>query len=292
MNRAILTKITLIVCLFTASFSVVAQHVEEPANPPKEWTTSYKPFRIAGNLYYVGTYDLACYLITTSEGNILINTGIASSASQIKASIEALGFKYSDTRILLTTQVHHDHVGAMAAVKKATGAVMMVNEKDAQNLVTGGKNDYYFHADHAIFQPIKAERMLRNNDTITLGDTKLTMLHHPGHTPGSCSYLLDTKDEKRSWHVLIANMPSIIIEKKFSEVKEYPDMLRDYAYTLGVMKDLKFDLWLASHASQFDLHGKRKETDGYKPEAFIDQNGYIESIAEFRKAFDKKLAEE
>src|SRR3954469_9482959 len=92
-----------------ASLTATAQKVKEPKTD-SNWVKPYQPFRIAGNLYYVGTYDLACYLITTAEGNILLNTGLASSALQIKNNIEALGFKFSDTKILLTTQAHYDHV--------------------------------------------------------------------------------------------------------------------------------------------------------------------------------------
>ena len=115
-----------------------AQHIYEPRICPEVWSKEYEPFRIVGNLYYVGTYDLACYLITTSKGNILINTGLASSASVIKANIVTLGFQVSDTRILLATQARYDHLGAMASLKKATRAVMMVNEKDAAVLNDGG----------------------------------------------------------------------------------------------------------------------------------------------------------
>src|SRR6478735_7078065 len=127
--------------ILSISTTVNAQKINEPRTTA-EWTATYQPFRIAGNLYYVGTYDLACYLITTSKGNILINTGLASSASVIKANIVALGFQVSDTKILLTTQAHYDHVGAMASIKKATGAIMMVNEKDAGVLNDGGASDY------------------------------------------------------------------------------------------------------------------------------------------------------
>ncbi|MET0298415.1 MAG: MBL fold metallo-hydrolase, partial [Flavitalea sp.] len=98
-----------------------AQEITEPKSPDS-WKQAYEPFRIAGNLYYVGTYDLAAYLVTTDQGNILINTGLAASAAQIRKSIEKLGFKYADIKILLTTQAHYDHVAAMAAIKKQTGA--------------------------------------------------------------------------------------------------------------------------------------------------------------------------
>jgi metallo-beta-lactamase class B len=114
-------NITLAVIFVMASVVISAQTVTEPKTKP-EWSQSYKPFHIAGNLYYVGTMDLACYLITTSKGNILINTGLAASAAQIKSNIETLGFNFIDTKILLTSQAHYDHVGAMADIKKQTGA--------------------------------------------------------------------------------------------------------------------------------------------------------------------------
>src|SRR5258706_5966745 len=115
---------------FTSSLAAAQQVQQRPVTNP-EWSKPYQPFRIAGNLYYVGTYDLACYLITTPQGNILINTGLAGSAGQIKDNIESLGFQLADTKILLTTQAHYDHLGAMAAIKKSTGAQLMVDEKDA-----------------------------------------------------------------------------------------------------------------------------------------------------------------
>src|ERR1041384_4905058 len=136
-------RIVITVCIFLSALLITqAQDVKEPKLTNEDWAKPYQPFRIAGNLYYVGTYDLACYLITTNDGNILINTGLAASASQIKSNIEALGFKISDTKILLTTQAHYDHVGAMAAIKKATGATMMVDSEDAAVVTDGGLSDY------------------------------------------------------------------------------------------------------------------------------------------------------
>src|SRR5580765_4423308 len=118
-------SIIFITILAIVCFSSEAQKVNEPKATNAEWSKPYQPFRIAGNLYYVGTYDLACYLITTTHGNILINTGLAASAAQIKNNIETLGFNFADTKILLTTQAHYDHMGAMAAMKKMTGAQLM-----------------------------------------------------------------------------------------------------------------------------------------------------------------------
>ena len=275
------------VLLLTAS-TVAAQKINEPKTTA-EWTAVYQPFRIAGNLYYVGTYDLACYLITTSEGNILINTGLAASMTQIKSNIETLGFKFSDTKILLTTQAHYDHMGAMAAIKKETGAQLMIDEKDADVIVTGGSSDYELGIYGTSFEPVKADRLLHNNDTVKLGDMQLVLLHHPGHTKGSCSFLFTVKDERRSWKVLIANMPTIVTEKTFSDISSYPEIAKDYAGTFKAMKNISFDIWLASHASQFKMHTKQKPGSAYNPAAFMDQSGYDSALSDLQKEYDKKL---
>jgi len=270
------------------SLTVAAQKVQEPKTD-SAWTKSYRPFRIAGNLYYVGTYDLACYLIITTGGNILINTGLASSESQIKNNIESLGFKFSDIKILLTTQAHYDHMGAMAAIKKSTGAQLMVDEKDADVLATGGSSDYALGKYGTTFKPVKPDRLLYNNDTIKLGEKQLVILHHPGHTKGSCSFLFTVKDDQRSYRVLIANMPTIVTDKPFAAITTYPGIASDYAYTLKAMKNISFDIWLASHASQFELHNKRQPGDAYNPAAFIDQAGYDAALNDLQKQYDDKL---
>ncbi|MEI7736123.1 MAG: subclass B3 metallo-beta-lactamase [Ferruginibacter sp.] len=287
-NRIIL-KIAMTIAVFAIVCSVQAQKVKAPKISNKEWAQPYQPFRIAGNLYYVGTYDLACYFITTPQGNILINTGLKSSAKQIKQNIKTLGFKYKDIKILLTTQAHYDHLGAMAAIKKQTGAQMMVDEKDAAVMQDGGSSDYALGGHGSTFSPITPDRLLINGDTITLGNMQLQMLHHPGHTKGSCSFLFTVTDEKQSYRVLIANMPSIVTESAFTAIPSYPEIAADYAYTLAALKSLKFDLWLSSHASQFDLHIKHYPGDAYNPAAFIDQKGYEETISDLRKAYETKM---
>jgi len=280
-------KIVLAGLLFTLSFAG-AQEIKEPKTTA-EWTATYQPFRIAGNLYYVGTYDLACYLVTTTQGNILINTGLAASLTQIKNNIETLGFKFTDTKILLTTQAHYDHVGAMAEIKKSTGAQLMIDEKDADVLVTGGSSDYELGKYGTSFKPVKPDRLLHDGDTIQLGSMKLVMLHHPGHTKGSCSFLFTVTDDKRSWKVLIANMPTIVTDKPFTGISSYPEIAKDYAWTFKAMRNITFDIWLASHANQFNLHTKHKPGDAYDPAVFIDRAGYDAALSDLQKQYDKKL---
>jgi len=283
--------IVLLSNMFFAGFSLTAQKLIPPPITNENWSKPYEAFRIAGNLYYVGTYDLACYLITTSGGHILINTGLASSVPMIRSHIEALGFRFSDIKILLATHAHFDHVGGMAEIKKTTGAKMMINEKDAPVLADGGNSDYVFGGRGSTFEPVKADRLLHEQDTVRLGGMQIIVLHHPGHTKGACSFLFDVKDEHRSYRVLIANMPTILDQTKLSGTPDYPDVANDYAYTFDALKKLRFDIWLSSHASQFGLHGKRKPGDGYHPGAFIDQKGYDAMIDDLHREYLKRLSD-
>lgn len=290
MFKNVVRVVILFIVIFNINLAVYGQKVSEPTDIPAEWSKPYQPFRIVGNLYYIGTYDLACYLIVTPKGNILINTGLASSEKLIKANIETLGFKFSDTKILLTTQAHYDHMGAMAAIKKATGAKMMVNKQDAQVMKDGGSSDYALGGKESSYAPVTADRLLADRDQISLGNTTITMLNHPGHTKGSSSFLFDVRDGEKTYKVLIANMPTIVTSKKFSNVTAYPNIAKDYAYTISAMKKITFDIWLSSHASQFKLHAKRQANAPYNPSLFIDRKGYEQSLKELESEYLKKLS--
>lgn len=279
--------------LLCTSFLGIAQTmVTEPKNNPIEWSKDYEPFKIVGNLYYVGTYDLASYIIVTNKGSILINTGLADSYSTIKRNIEKLGFNYKDIKILTLTQAHFDHMGAMAQIKKETSAKLYVDEKDATELKSGGKSDHEMGKYGVTFEPVTPDFLLKKKAKIKLGNTVLTLLHHPGHTKGSCSFLLETKDGNKIYKVLIANLPSIIIDHKFSDVKNYPTIQKDYAQTFEDMKKIDFDLWVASHASQFDLHKKRKEGDLYNPKLFMDKQNYFKRLKNLEDDYLEKVKED
>ncbi len=264
------------------------------AHPPKEpflkdeWTKDYEPFRIAGNLYYVGSYDLGCYLITTPQGHILINTGVASMGPMLVRHIETLGFKVSDIKVILISQVHYDHVGTMAEMKKLTGARVMVDEKDAKVLADGGASDYLYSGLAPLFEPVTPDKLLRDKDTVKVGNMVVTLLHHPGHTKGSCSFSFTVRDEQNAYKVLIANMPSVIVEKKLKDVHTYPTITADYKRTFASLRSQHFDLWLAAHASQFGLQAKRKPGDAYNPELFRDSKGFLDALAELEKGFKSK----
>jgi metallo-beta-lactamase class B len=288
--RKFLQITTIVANLLLISFSSNAQKFIQPPVMQANWSQDYEPFRIAGNLYYVGTYDLACYLIATPKGLILINTGLAGSVPMIRAHVQKLGFKFSDIKILLATHAHYDHVAGMAEIKKLTGAKMMINENDAPVLADGGNSDYSFGGKGRTFASLKADRVLHEHDTVKFGGMQIAVIHLPGHTKGASGFLFDVKDEHRKYRVFIANMPSILEETKFPGMPTYPNVAKDYAHTFDVMKKVHFDIWLASHASQFDLHKKHKPGDAYNPTAFMgDQKGYDAAVDDLYKAYLKKL---
>jgi metallo-beta-lactamase class B len=258
-----------------------------------DWSRAFPPFRIIGNIYWVGSYDLSTYLITTPQGNILINTGVGDTAKQIKASVEQLGFKLADTKILTATHGHFDHVAGMAELKRMTGARLIVSEPDKELLESGGKADYRFgDTPGARFEPVKVDGTFKDSDTIALGGTVLTAHLHPGHTKGATSFTLNVPESGRTYRVVIANMGSINPGVTVSGMAKYPGITDDYARTFKAQKDMQIDVWLASHASQFKLHEKYKPGDAYNPDRFVDPQGFRAAVDHLEKTYRDQLARE
>ena len=277
--------------LLLAGLVALAAPVSAQNNP--EWTRPFPPFRIIGNLYWVGSYDLSTYLITTPAGNILINTGVGDTANQIKASVEQLGFKIADTKILTATHGHWDHVAGLAQLKKMTGARLIVSEPDKELFESGGRADFRFGDDPGSrFDPVKVDATFKDNDTISLGGTVLTAHHHPGHTKGATSFTLDVPENGKTYRVVIANMGSINPGVTVSGMPKYPGIGDDYARTFKAQKDMPIDVWLASHASQFKLHQKYKPGDPYNPDRFVDPKGFKAAVEALEKTYRQQLAKE
>jgi metallo-beta-lactamase class B len=261
--------------------------------PQEHYVRPFPPFRIVGNLYYVGTYDLAVYLITTPQGHILVNTGVNDSAPVIKANVEKLGFQLSDVKLLTATHGHWDHVGAFAEIKRMTGAPLLVHEADAGLVESGGSEDYRFPQGRGTtYEPVKVDRRLREGDKIRLGGTELTVLHHPGHTKGSTSFSFTVQDAGRDYNVLIINMGSINPGVTVSAMAAFPEITDAYTSTLTRQKQMQPDIWVASHAAQFNMHQKYKAGDPYDPNRFVDPNGFGAKIQFYDKLFRAALTRE
>jgi metallo-beta-lactamase class B len=258
-----------------------------------DWTRPFPPFKLIGNVYWVGTYDLSTYLITTDAGHILINTGFAETVPQIKSGVEQLGFELGDVEILLATHAHGDHVAGLAELKRLTGARMMMSEADAAALEDGGKSDFRFgDSPETHFDPVKVDRRLKDQDRIELGGVTLTAHHHPGHTKGATSFTLTVREGGRDYRVVIANMGSINPGVTVSGMPSYPAIGDDYARTFAAQKALPIDVFLASHASQFGMHQKYEPGDAYDPDRFVDPAGYLAAVERLEKIYLEQLARE
>jgi len=276
-----------------AAFGCVALAAPLRAQNPPEWTRPFPPFRIVGNVYWVGSYDLATYLITTPQGNILINTGVGDTAKQIKASVEQLVFNFADTKILTATHGHVDHVAGMAELKRMTGTRLIVPQEDRDLFESGGKTDYRFGDTPSFhFENVKVDGTFKDSDTISLGGTVLTAHHHPGHTKGATSFTLNVRENGKTYRVIIANMGSINPGVTVSGMATYPGITDDYARTFKAQKDMQIDIFLASHASQFKLHEKYKPGDPYNPDRFVDPQGFKASVEQLEKTYREQLARE
>jgi metallo-beta-lactamase class B len=269
----------------------LAQPLAAQTNP--EWTRPFPPFQIVGNIYWVGSYDLSSYLITTPQGHILINTGVGDTARQIRRSVEELGFRMSDIKILTATHGHYDHVAGMAELKRMTGARLLISEPDKPLLETGGKADFRFGSTaSAQFDPVKVDETFRNGETISLGGTTLTAHLHAGHTKGATSFTLNARDAGKNYRVIIANMGSINPGVKVTGMPGYENIGQDYARTFLDQKDMKIDIWLASHAGQFQLHEKYKPGDPHAASRFVDPQGFRASVLRLEKAYLDQLKDE
>ena len=256
-----------------------------------EWKRPFAAHRIVGNVYYVGGWDLASFLITTPQGHVLVNTGLAGSAAAIRKSITDLGFRFEDVHWLLTTQAHYDHVEGMAEVKRLTGARMLATPGDAPVLEDGGKSDFHFGADYR-YPPVKVDQIIHDGEVLKLGGVGITVHLHPGHTRGSASYSLVVHEGGRDYRVLIANIGTINPGVRLVGNAKYPEIADDYAHTFESQKQLACDVFLASHAGQYRLHEKYTPGIPYSPDRFLDPEGYRRAVAAAEAAFRKQLAEE
>jgi metallo-beta-lactamase class B len=264
-------------------------HLRAQSNP--NWTTPLPPFRIAPNLYYVGSRDLASYLITTPAGDILINSNLVSSPPLIFRSIEQLGFHPSDIKILLISHAHSDHAGGSAEILKQTHAKYMVMDADVSSIETGGRTDF------AHFKPWPAahvDRTLHNGGTVQLGGITLTAHKAAGHTPGCTTWTMQVIDNGKPLNVVIVGSVTALSEYRLiatpGHPASYPGIAQDFAHTFAELEALPCDLFLSSHGEYFDLLSKvaRMKTEG--PAVWIDPAGYKRAIAQSRADFEADLA--
>ncbi len=285
MSKLAVVVRSLLVCLCLATIA--------RAQATPEWTEPFPPFRIAGNIYYVGSKALASYLIATPQGHILINSDLEANVPMIKSSIEQLGFKFSDVKVLLISHAHWDHDAGSAKVKALTGAKYMVMDADVPVVESGGKSDFQYYADEStLYPPTKVDRVLHDGDEVKLGDAVLVAHLTPGHTKGCTTWTMVVRDGGKSYNVVIVGSPNVNSGYRLVDNARYPGIAADFERTFRVLKSLPCDIFLGAHGSYFDMDVKYPRMKAAATNVFIDPKGYAAYVDERERAFRAELAKQ
>jgi metallo-beta-lactamase class B len=272
----------ILLAVLSFSFSAFGQLGEQE----QAWNQPVEPFRIAGNVYYVGASDITSYLITSPKGHILIDSGFIETVPHIKYSIAKLGFKPEDVKVLLNSHAHYDHAGGLAELKRQTGAKLYISEPDFELLANGGKNDPNF-GDRFPFEGVRADETFRDGRKIKLGGVSLTANVTPGHTRGCTTWTTDVTEKKRRLSVIFVCSTSAPGYRLVNNEK-YPSIYADYQTTFDKLSRLKPDIFLGSHGGIFGLQAKierLRSKSGDNP--FIDPAGYAEYVKRSRETLEK-----
>jgi metallo-beta-lactamase class B len=254
----------------------------------RSWNVAVKPFKVIGNIYYVGANEITSFLITTPKGHILLDGGFAETVPLIKESLKQLGFRLEDIKILINSQGHYDHAGGLALLKELTKASLVVSKADAELISNGGKGDFAW-GDKLTFQPVKADRLLDDRDEIELGGVTMTARLTPGHTKGCTTWTMKVKEGGKQYAVVFLGSTTAPGYRLVDNLL-YPNIAADYAYTFKLLKSIECDVFLASHGSFFALDHKRRRLErGAKPNPFIDPEGYKTFLAKSEEDYLREL---
>ena len=282
-------QLSLLLVLAGAFVTIIGSACTLHAHNSPDWTEPFPPFKIAGNLYYVGSRGLANYLIATPQGHILINSDLEENVPLIRESVEKLGFKFTDIKILLISHAHWDHDAASDIVKRLTGAKYMVMDADVPVVESGGKADFQYGSDPTtLYKPAKVDRVLHDGDEVKLGGTTLVAHLTPGHTKGCTTWAMKVLDAGKTYDVVIVGSPNVNPGYRLVN-NAYPQIAEDYEKMFRVLKSLPCDIFLGAHGNYYDLETKYARLKGGDLAAFVDPEGYRKYVADKEQAFRAEL---
>lgn len=253
-----------------------------------DWTEPFPAHRIAGNLYYVGSKDLASYLITTDAGHILVNSSLESSVPLIQKSIEQLGFQFADVKILLISHAHSDHCAGSAEIIRLTRAKYFVMGEDADVVENGGPKRSRLMASYLQFPPAKVDRRLKDGEEVTLGGSTLVAHRTGGHTPGCTTWTMRVNDSGKTLQAVIIGSPNVNPGYVLVGNPDYPGIAADYEKTFAFLKKQPVDLFLGAHGAYYGMlekHARLTAEAKEEKNPFIDPEGYQRYVADREQAF-------
>jgi len=251
-----------------------------------EWNQPVEPFRIIGNVYYVGVTGVASYLIATPKGHVLLDGGFAESALHIERNIAALNFRVQDVKYLLNSHAHYDHCGGLAALKRGSGAQMVASAADAEVLESGRQRNYSIP--DSLFPRVKVDRRIGNGDTVQLGGVTLTAVLTPGHTKGCTTWTMPVQELGKTYHVVFycsTSTPGYPLVNN----PRYPEIVSDYEQSFVTLRQLPCDVFLAPHGSFFHLMEKRAEMAKGGPNPFVDSSELRAWVDQSEQEFQEEL---
>jgi len=246
------------------------------------WNQPFAPFRLLGNIHYVGA-GVSSFLIATPEGAILLDGGLPETAPLIEKSIAELGFRVGDVKFLINSHAHYDHAGGLAALKKASRAKLVASRGDAPALRLGNPD-----------QPaVGVDRVVNDGDTVELGGTVLTARVTPGHTPGCTTWTTTVTDAGKAYRVVFYCSTSVV--DRLVGNTGYPSIVADYERSFPILRALPADVFLGPHPEFFGLAEKRERMKGSGPNPFIDAGElrrYVDqSEQKFREVLERERRE-
>jgi metallo-beta-lactamase class B len=259
-----------------------------------KWEEPFQPVHVVGPIHYIGTVGLGAYLINTSEGHIVVNTGMPSSGPMMIEGIQSLGFQPADVKIILSVHAHTDHAGAVAYLKEKTGASFAMMEGDVAAMLDGGRSDFHYGSDEAFyFPPATVDRVLRDGDVVRLGEVAITALEMGGHTRGNTTFVLDVIENGKSYAVVITDGAGFNPGYRLAVDESYPGIGDDYRRNLARLELLKPDIWLGSHSERFDLVDRAaRARSGEGVTAWLNREQYRQQIVHQRNLFEAEIAKE
>jgi metallo-beta-lactamase class B len=257
-----------------------------------------EPFRVAGNLYYVGSTGVTSFLLTGPDGHVLIDGGYPETAPLIIGSIAKLGFDIREVKVLLNSHAHFDHAAGLRELQQASGAKLWISEGDAEMIAAGGVGDRTFgplrHVGLGRFPAALVDHRFKDGDTIRVGPIALTAHVTAGHTPGCTSWSFPVHDGERELLAVSICSLSLLPFMTFVEPESYPGIRSDFERSFERLRSLPADIFLGSHSSFFDMHRKLRERETAEDpvEPFIDREGYRAFIDDAERWFRAELADQ
>jgi metallo-beta-lactamase class B len=257
----------------------------------RDWSRPFEPFRVAGNIHYVGTNRMAIFLVATPAGHILLDSGFEANVPRLRQNVEGLGFRFADIKILLFSHAHVDHVQAHALVRQLTGAQVVASAGDASTIESGGQHEWAY-GDAFAWPPCPVDRIVGDGDTVALGGTVLTAHLTPGHTRGAVTWTTSVHEDGRPRAVVFYAGGNVPPGARLLGNPAFPDVVDAYEHSFAVWKSLPCDVFLGAHGDYFDLPRKWKAWKAGRRDAFIDPDGYRRAIAQDERRFHAELEHE